>query len=129
MKVRIGIMSEDLIRTRMLAIASGSYKPQPDEPKMWYTSLATIAQTLRPENIDLLNLIGRERPESLSELAELTGRAPSNLSNTLHKLEAKGFVRFEKKSHRKMKPVALFTDFEIVAGAELASRFLALKVA
>lgn len=129
MKARIGIMSEELIRARMLAIASGQYKAQPDEPKVWYTSIGAIAQTLRPENIELLNTIKRERPESISELAELTGRAISNLSNTLRKLEAKGFVRLEKKNHRKVKPVALFTDFEIVAGDELATRFKALIAA
>ena len=129
MKARIGIMSEELIRVRMLAIASGRYKPEPDEPKVWYTSLAAIAQTLRPENIELLRLIDRERPESLSELSKLTGRATSNLSNTLHKLESKGFLRLEKKSHRKVKPVALFTDFEIITGEELTARFCALKAA
>ena len=73
--------------------------------------------------------LDRERPESLSELSELTGRAPSNLSNTLRKLESKGFLRLEQKGSRRVKPVALFTDFEIITGEELTARFSVLKVA
>lgn len=39
MILRIGIMPEEQIRTRMLAIAQGKYKPSENEPKVWFTSL------------------------------------------------------------------------------------------
>ncbi|MFV0574503.1 MAG: helix-turn-helix domain-containing protein [Vibrio sp.] len=128
MKARIGIMSEKLIRMRLLAIAQGKYKPQPNEPKVWYTSLNAISQVLRPENIELLRLMDSERPESLTQLAEMTGRAKSNLSNTLKALSEKGFVRLEQGNGKSLKPVALFTDFEIVTDSELEHYLLQLEI-
>lgn len=128
MKARIGIMSEKLIRMRLLAIAQGKYKPQDNEPKVWYTSINAISQILRPENIELLRLIDSERPESLTQLSELTGRAKSNLSNTLKTLSEKGFVRLEQGSGKSVKPVTLFTDFEIVTDSELEHYLLQLSV-
>ena len=82
MKVRIGIMAEKFIRMRLLAIAQGQYKPQQNEPKIWYTSMNAISQILCPENIELLRLMDAERPGNLTQLSALTGRAKSNLSNT-----------------------------------------------
>ncbi|WP_068714566.1 HVO_A0114 family putative DNA-binding protein [Vibrio tritonius] len=128
MKARIGIMSEKLIRMRLLAIAQGKYKPQQDEPRVWYTSINAISQILCPENIELLRLIDSERPESLTQLSELTGRAKSNLSNTLKALSEKGFVRLEQGAGKSIKPVALFTDFEIVTNSELEHYLLQLSI-
>ncbi|WP_111636895.1 HVO_A0114 family putative DNA-binding protein [Marinomonas shanghaiensis] len=128
MKARIGIMSEQLIRMRLLAIAQGKYRPQENEPKVWYTSINAISQILRPENIELLRLMDSERPESVTELSELTGRAKSNLSNTLKALSEKGFVRLEQGNGKAIKPVALFTDFEIVTDSELEHYLLQLSI-
>lgn len=128
MKARIGIMSEPLIRMRLLAIAQGKYKPQENEPKVWYTSINAISQILRPENIELLRLMDSERPESVTELSELTGRAKSNLSNTLKALSEKGFVRLEQGNGKAIKPVALFTDFEIMTDSELEHYLLQLSI-
>ncbi|WP_342607460.1 helix-turn-helix domain-containing protein [Vibrio tritonius] len=128
MKARIGIMSEKLIRMRLLAIAQGKYKPQQDEPRVWYTSINAISQILCPENIELLRLIDSERPESLTQLSELTGRAKSNLSNTLKALSEKGFVRLEQGAGKSIKSVALFTDFEIVTNSELEHYLLQLSI-
>lgn len=128
MKARIGIMSEQLIRVRAIAIAQGKYKPAKDEPKIWYTSLNGISQILNPDNIALLRLIERERPDSVSALAELSGRNKSNLSNTLKGLSDKGFVRLEKGPVRSLKPVALFTDFEIVITQEIEDLLAELQL-
>lgn len=128
MKAKIGIMPEALIRMRLLAIAKGEYVPKSDEPKVWYTSINAISQILRPDNIELLRLMDSERPESLTELAELTGRAKSNLSNTLKTLSAKGFVRMEQGKGKALKPVALFTDFEIVTNLALEHSLLQLSL-
>lgn len=119
MKARIGIMSEQLVRARVLAIAQGKYKPAKDEPKIWYASLNAISQILNPENIKLLRLIDAERPESITTLAELSGRSKSNLSNTLKSLSEKGFVRLEKGEGKNLKPVALYTDFEIIIDKQI----------
>ena len=128
MKARIGIMSEQLIRVRAIAIAQGKYKPAKDEPKIWYTSLNGISQILNPDNVALLRLIERERLDSVSALAELSGRNKSNLSNTLKGLSDKGFVRLEKGPGRSLKPVALFTDFEIVITQEIEDLLAELQL-
>ncbi|CAM3760227.1 MarR family protein [Vibrio aerogenes CECT 7868] len=122
MKAKIGIMSESLIRFRLLAIAQGKYVPEPDEPKIWYTSVNAVSQVLRPENIELLRLIDAEKPASLTQLATLSGREKSNLSNTLKALSEKGFVRMEQSTGRTLKPVALFTDFEIMTDSALEQK-------
>ena len=120
-KAIIGIMPEQMVRERLLAIAHGKYKPAQDEPRIWYTSLNEISQLLNPENIALLRLMDTQKPENISALAELTGRKKSNLSNTLKSLSEKGFVQLEKGKGRNLKPVAIYTDFEIIISKELES--------
>ncbi len=113
MKALIGVMPEELIRKRTLAIAKGEYQPQEREPKVWFTSMIALAQVLSNENIALLRLIDTARPETISQLAELSGRQVSNLSTTLKTLSGHGLVALEKQG-RSVKPRALFTDFEII---------------
>ena len=50
----IGILSQEKIRQRVLAIARGSYKPKPNEPKVWFTSMKSLAEVLSDENRALL---------------------------------------------------------------------------
>ncbi|HCH0295954.1 TPA: transcriptional regulator [Vibrio parahaemolyticus] len=128
MKARIGVMSEELIRKRMIDVATGKVAHDESAPKFWFTSLAAVSQLLCPENIELLILMDKEKPNNLTELSELSGRSLGNLSNTIKSLSAKGFVRVEKQG-RATRPIALFTDFEIVMGEELESGDLKEKVA
>lgn len=44
--VKIGTMSQKEIRERTFAIACGKYKPKPDEPKIWFTSIRSLAEVL-----------------------------------------------------------------------------------
>lgn len=112
MKALIGVMPEEQIRKRMLAIAKGEHTPAAGEPKIWFTSVNAVAQALSNENIALLRQMDEQRPETLTELAELAGRQKSNLSVTLKTLAKYGFIRLEKNG-RTVKPVAIFTDFDI----------------
>ena len=98
MKALIGVMPEELIRKRILAIAKGEYQPQEREPQVWFTSMIA--------------------------LAELSGRQISNLSATLKTLSGHGLVSMEKRG-RTVKPKALFTDFEIIVDQKLNARFSA----
>jgi predicted transcriptional regulator len=50
-------------------------------------------------NVRLLKLMKEDNPESLSDLDQLSGRQPSNLSRTLKTLERYGLV--EKKETKK----------------------------
>ena len=46
----IGVMPQDQIRKRMIAIAKGEYKPKPGEPKIWFTPMRSVAEVLSDQN-------------------------------------------------------------------------------
>lgn len=110
----IGIMPQEKIRERVLAIARGIYKPKADEPKVWFTSIKSLAEVLSDENRALLHVILETQPESISALAETTGRKPSNLSRTLRTMSNYGIVEL-KRERNQVRPVATATEFRIVA--------------
>ena len=112
--ILIGIMPQEKIRERVLAIASGSYKPQADEPKVWFVSMKSLAEVLSDENRALLHVITEMQPQSISALAEVTGRKPSNLSRTLKTMSHYGIVEL-KRERNQVRPVAKATEFRIVA--------------
>jgi predicted transcriptional regulator len=60
----IGIMPQEKIRERVLAIARGAYKPKPGEPKIWFTSMKSLAEVLSDDNRALLQAIREVNPES-----------------------------------------------------------------
>ena len=78
-----------------MAIARGEYKPAKGEPKVWFTSVESFAKVLSQRNRELLTLIAREQPGSLTELAELSGRHKSNLSRTLKTISRYGLVELK----------------------------------
>ena len=110
----IGIMPQEKIRERVLAIARGTYKPKPNEPKVWFTSIKSLAEVLSGENRALLHVILETQPESISALAETTGRKPSNLSRTLKTMSNYGIVEL-KRERNQVRPIATATEFRIVA--------------
>jgi len=110
----IGIMSQEQIRARVLAIARGDYKPKPSEPKIWFTSMRSLAEVLSDENRGLLRVIQESKPPSISCLAELTGRKPGNLSRTLKTMSNYGLVELKREKNH-MRPVVKATTFRIVA--------------
>lgn len=112
--VKIGIASESELRQRSIDIAAGRRPRQRGEPKVWFTSMRAAAEVLSEKNRELLRILAEERPESVRELAELTGRAESNLSRTLKTLAGYGFVRLEKKD-RAIRPIAHAMEFHIQA--------------
>jgi predicted transcriptional regulator len=84
------------MRARTIAIARGELKPSADDPKVWFTSIKSLAEVLSNENRLLLEIIRRMRPASLQELAQISGRKPSNLSRTLHTMERYKLVELER---------------------------------
>ena len=113
-KMIIGIASRQAIRARALAVARGEHQPRPDEPKIWFTSMRLLAEVLSDDNRALLRVIREEKPESLSQLAEVTGRAPSNLSRTLKTMERYGLVEMQREL-RTVRPVVTASEFVIRA--------------
>ena len=55
-----------------MSIARGEYKPKASEPKIWFTSMRSLAEVLSDENRVLLHVIKDTRPESIASLAETT---------------------------------------------------------
>ncbi|EOV0854594.1 transcriptional regulator [Vibrio parahaemolyticus] len=78
MKARIGIMSEDLIRRHMINVAAGNTTHNKHIPSLWFTSLDEASKLLCNENIELMILMSKEKPDSLSELAEISGHHTAN---------------------------------------------------
>jgi predicted transcriptional regulator len=62
--------------------------------------MESFAQILSMGNRELLRVIDEQAPGSLEELAEITGRAKSNLSRTLKKMVSYGLVHMEKDGRR-----------------------------
>lgn len=74
--------------------------PDPDYPvDIWFDSLKSVANVLSKENQQLLKVIAEQHPQSVTELAVLTGRAVSNLSRTLKTLESAGIVQLLKSNN------------------------------
>jgi predicted transcriptional regulator len=116
MKVmNVGIMSREEYKQRTIAIAKGKYNPKPNEPKVWFESIKSLSQVLSNENQELLKLIIDRKPQSLTELEELSHRKKSNLSRTLKTLENYGIVSLSKESG-KVIPTVKATDFEVKFG-------------
>jgi predicted transcriptional regulator len=107
-------MPQEKIRARMLAIARGEYRPKPGEPKVWFTSMKSLAEVLSDENRALLKVITETKPESISALAEAAGRKPGNLSRTLKTMSNYGIVEMRREK-RHVRPIAKATEFRIVA--------------
>lgn len=112
----IGIMPQDKIRARAIAIAKGEYKPKAGEPKIWFTSMRSVAEVLSDSNRALLKVIKETAPHSMAELAEATGRQPGNLSRTLKTMERYGLVDL-RRDKQQVRPVVKATDFRILATA------------
>ena len=93
--LKIGIASYDRMKARTIAIARGEHKPTRDEPMVWFTSVESFAKVLSHRNRELLATIAREKPDSLTELAELAGRNKSNLSRTLKTMARYGLVELQ----------------------------------
>jgi predicted transcriptional regulator len=108
--LKVGIASVEQFKERTMAIVRGEYKVGPDEPKVWFSSIDSFAKVLSRPNRELLRVIAETKPQSLSELAEATGRAKSNLSRALKTMERHGLVRFEKGKGRALVPRTPYTD-------------------
>lgn len=92
-RLNIGIASYEEMKRWTLDVAAGRVKPDPDGPKLWFTSLKAAANLFTEENRQLLKIIAEQHPQSIAELERFSHRKASNLSRTLRKLEQYGLVR------------------------------------
>ncbi len=76
--------------------------------------MKSLSEVLSDSNRALLHVIEERNPESISELAEWTGRKQGNVSRTLRVMERYGFVSLKRKA-RAVKPVVNASKFLIEA--------------
>lgn len=114
--IKIGVMPENKFRQYMLDIAAGRTIPKRGSPKIWFHSMKSLAEVLSDNNRALLKIIADEQPETIKELAQISGRQASNLGRTLKTFEHYGFIKMEKKARTK-KPIAKAIDFDIMLTA------------
>ena len=94
-KAKIGVISLEDYKKRTIAIAKGEYKPNKEDPKIWFTSMKSLAHVLSEDNQHLLKLIIEQKPQSVAALGVLTGRKIPNVLRTLRTMERYGFVKLE----------------------------------
>src|ERR1700756_4749445 len=97
--LKVGIASYERMKQRSRAIARGELKVGSQDPKVWFPSTESMARILSAKNRQLLETIRRTSPQSLTELAESTGRRKPNLSRTLKTMEQYGLVQLRRR-HR-----------------------------
>ena len=90
------------LREEMKAVARGERLAPKDAGCTTFDSVEALLRLLTPQNRALLAIIRDKKPQSIAELAELTGRAQPNLTRTLGKLAAIGFVRLKNVDRRKV---------------------------
>jgi predicted transcriptional regulator len=111
--LRIGIATLDQMRDRTIAIARGTHRRAPDEPKVWFRSIESLAKILSEGNREVLAVIAAEHPQSIEELAKLTGRKKSNLSRTLRTMEEYGIVQLDRGARGRIAPSVKHRDFTV----------------
>ena len=111
--LRIGIASLADMKARTMAVARGELKIGPNEPKLWFTSIESLARVLSDKNRLLLDLIIEQQPQSLAELEALSGRAKSNLSRTLKNMERFGLVELVKGEGGTLQPRVPYNEIQL----------------
>jgi len=99
---RFKIQDHASLREEMKAVARGERLAAKDAGGTTFDSVEALLRLLTPRNRELLAIIRDKKPQSIAELAELTGRAQPNLTRTLGKLAAIGFVRLKNVDRRKV---------------------------
>ena len=111
--LRIGIATYEEIRARTVAIARGEHKPAPNEPKVWFTSMESLAQVLSTRNRVLLEIIAHSKPASVTELAALSHRQKSNVSRTLSTMARYGLVALLKDAEGRVVPRLTYDKLDL----------------
>ena len=111
--LKVGIADYEEMKARTMRIAKGEEKPAVDDPKVWFTSTESFAKVLSAGNRELLRIIDEQTPGSLEDLAQITGRAKSNLSRTLKTMAGYGLVRMEKGTGLKLVPRVVHNRVEL----------------
>jgi predicted transcriptional regulator len=95
------------LEREMRVVARGEQSAPTNAAKPSFNSVEALVRLLTPQNRRLLALIRDHKPRSVAELVQMTGRAQPNLTRTLAKLEAAGFIRTKAVGRRKTPSAAI----------------------
>jgi predicted transcriptional regulator len=85
-----------------------------DQPVLNFDSYATLARFLSDRNLELLEVIAQEEPQSIRAAAELVDRDYREVHRNLSELEDLGLLTFEGGEPGKAKtPVIEYDDIEV----------------
>jgi predicted transcriptional regulator len=104
---RYKIQDLTALEGEMRAVARGERSAAADAARPSFDSVAALVRLLTPENRRLLAMIRDRKPRSVAELVVMTGRAQPNLTRTLAKLEAAGFIRTRAVGRRRVPSTAI----------------------
>src|SRR3974390_157611 len=93
------------LRDEMRAVARGARK-------LSLLPAAPVLAALSQETIDLLGILLRDRPETVSKLVQIAGRAQPNVSRSLQVLETHRLVRLGRVG-REVRPEPTASDIRV----------------
>ncbi len=95
------------LREEMKAVARGDRRAPAEAGKASFNSVEALVRLLTQANRRLLATIRDRKPQSVADLAKMTGRAQPNLTRTLAKMEAAGFIAMKPVGARKAPSVVV----------------------
>ena len=118
--LRVGIASYEKMKERTRAIARGEFKLGPRDPKVWFPSTESMARILRLQKLRPAECDSQDSPQSLTELAEATGRKKPNLSRTIKTMQRYGLVEVKQQKNGRLAPKVAYKRVELTM--ELGAR-------
>jgi predicted transcriptional regulator len=110
--LHIGIASKEYIHKRMLAIAKGKTKQQPNDPRVWFTSYEALARVFSRQNMMLIEILREKDLESVTELARAVGKQKTNVLRSLKLLANFEVIEFEQGEGGRRAPRLKYDDFQ-----------------
>jgi predicted transcriptional regulator len=90
------------LEREMRAVARGEKAAPKDAASPSFNSVGVLVRLLTPENRRLMAIIRDKKPRSIAELSKQSGRAPSNLTRTLSKLQDAGLLKMQADKRNKV---------------------------
>lgn len=107
-------LMDDVART-FEAVRSGRQVPKGAREEVGFTSIEAARNFLTRERLALLHAIKNRRPNSIYELARMTGRDLNNVQEDVRLLERHGLVRIAQRSRGSRKVKVPSVPFEEIA--------------